>query len=444
MGAPIKHEVELLPGQLELLASWARIILFTAGLGSGKTFGFCAWGIQSARVNHPHRVALFEPTFPMVRNILVPSLEEYCELMKLHCRWVASRRIFYVTVNGVRVALILGGASNPDHVKGPNLAGVGIDEAGQCKKGVIKQALKRTRIAAAPLLQNLLSGTPEGMEGEFYKHAEGTSDLYRRRLASGYSQRIMACSYDNPNLDEDYILEELADFDEAEAEGYIHGRFVPASGRAYPKFQPPPPGATIGGHVQPCINWHDDELVMGADFNVSPMVWLVGRRRGHRIHWFREYIQNHAFTFDLANEVALDLARSMSTPSRYVSAEDAARRVTVYCDASGQNRSTTATRTDVDHLRAAGFTVMVDASNPAVNDRAHTVNYWLKRGMMLFDPRCETTIRSFVAQGRDPKTGQPDKTKGHDHATDAVGYAAWKVFPKPRPRGNASRSQGYV
>jgi len=430
----------LLPHQVNVMQSFARIIILTAGLGAGKTFTFLWWGMQCAFINKPHRIALFEPTFPMVRSILVPTAETVCDMAGIEYHWVPSLREFRFMVNGEQLTMTFGGASNPDHVKGPNLAGVGIDEAGQVKTEVIQHALKRVRVKEVPLLQSFLCGTPERMSGRFFEMATGATDLYAARLANGYAERIRARSFDNPYLDDDYVKEELSDFTPEEAALYVDGDFVPLSGRAYPYFQP-------DMHIVSVGDWRDGDLILACDFNVTPMTWLLGVRRRRRtgpmderrsfaIHWFKEYIRSNAFTFDVANEVAHDLSSMLSTNFDYWSPERAAKSVTVYCDASGSNRSSNANRTDVEHLRRAGFRVIVDKSNPAVLDRANTVNYALKKQRMFFDPRCEEAIRCFIGQGRDPLSGHPDKSEGLDHATDAVGYAAWKVYPRPRPKGN--------
>lgn len=439
-----RKKFRLFNHQALMMASFSRIILLTAGLGAGKTFSLVWWAFNVAFINHPYRVALFEPTFPMVRSILVPTAEMVAEMAGMPCKWVQSNREFKVKFNGIWLTLTFGGASNPDHVKGQNLAAAGTDETGQMKKDVVKHIAKRVRLGEAPLLQIAEAGTPEGMSGSFYEQAEGTTELYRRRLAVGYTQRIKACSYDNDTLDETYLREELAEFTPEEQEAYIFGEFVPQSGRAYPQFRAPPPGAQIGGHVQDLGPYKGGQLILGADFNVSPMCWILGvvhyRKNGKNIHWFKEYQYDNAVTFEVAREVAADLKAMLSTETIY----DAARRVQVYCDASGQNRSTTSWETNVQHLRSAGFEVWLEEheGNPPIADRQNTVNYAFHKDRMSFHPRCTNAIASFIGQGRD-KNGLPDKSKGLDHFPDGVGYAAWKIYPKPKPRGNVHTPRRY-
>lgn len=108
--------------------------------------------------------------------------------------------------------------------------------------------------------------------------------------------------------------------------------------------------------------------------------------------------------------------------------------ITVYPDASGKNRKTSnASESDVTLLRAAGFAVVVDESNPAVKDRINSMNAMLcntydQRRLLVNTNKCQKFTTCLERQVYDDK-GEPDKKGGFDHANDAGGYFIVKRYP---------------
>ena len=96
-------------------------------------------------------------------------------------------------------------------------------------------------------------------------------------------------------------------------------------------------------------------------------------------------------------------------------------RVHAYTDAAGRARDTSASASDVEHLQVGGFTVRTPKANPPIRDTVNKVNHALALGNLLVSPRCKKVQESLNSQGRD-KYGNPDKTGGHDHFTDAIRY----------------------
>ena len=106
----------------------------------------------------------------------------------------------------------------------------------------------------------------------------------------------------------------------------------------------------------------------------------------------------------------------------------------VYPDASGDNRKTSkASESDISLLRKAGFTVRVDAANPAVRDRVNSMNAMLcntvgERRLLVNTDRCPLFTQALERQiyGDD---GAPDKKAGYDHPNDAGGYFIVSRYP---------------
>lgn len=110
--------------------------------------------------------------------------------------------------------------------------------------------------------------------------------------------------------------------------------------------------------------------------------------------------------------------------------------IAVYPDASGQNTSSkNASESDLSLLRKAGFTVIVNSTNPSVKGRINALNAMLlntygERRLRVNIDQCPQFTLCLERQTYTDK-GEPDKDpkKGHDHMNDAGGYFIAKRYP---------------
>ena len=106
-------------------------------------------------------------------------------------------------------------------------------------------------------------------------------------------------------------------------------------------------------------------------------------------------------------------------------------KIYVYPDASGGNRSTNASQTDIEILSGYGFSNQSPRSNPPVRDRVASVQALLCNGKgesrLQIHASCRKLIESMELQSYTEK-GEPDKESGYDHMADAVGYLIWREF----------------
>ena len=102
-------------------------------------------------------------------------------------------------------------------------------------------------------------------------------------------------------------------------------------------------------------------------------------------------------------------------------------RIYAYPDASGGNRSTNASQTDIQILESYGFTNQSPRSNPPVRDRVAAVQALLENGKgevrLQVAANCKRTIECLELQSYTEK-GDPDKDAGYDHMNDGLGYLA--------------------
>ena len=106
-------------------------------------------------------------------------------------------------------------------------------------------------------------------------------------------------------------------------------------------------------------------------------------------------------------------------------------KIYVYPDASGGNRSTNATQTDIEILSGSGFSNQSPRSNPPVRDRVASVQALLCNGKgqsrVQIHACCRKLIESMELQSYTEK-GEPDKESGYDHMADSLGYLIWREF----------------
>ena len=108
-------------------------------------------------------------------------------------------------------------------------------------------------------------------------------------------------------------------------------------------------------------------------------------------------------------------------------------KIIVYPDPASRQRKTSAGgRTDLTILTNAGLNVKCKNTHALVRDRINSVNSRLKNfdgnRNILIDPSCKNLINSLTKQMYKEGTNQPEKS-GHDHMTDALGYAIEYIFP---------------
>jgi uncharacterized iron-regulated protein len=76
-------------------------------------------------------------------------------------------------------------------------------------------------------------------------------------------------------------------------------------------------------------------------------------------------------------------------------------------------------------LRSAGFQVLANSINPRVRDRVAAMNAMIHnqgvRRLFVNSNDCPSLAEALEQQAWD-KNGEPDKTSGHDHVNDAIGY----------------------
>lgn len=366
------------------------------------------------KIQYPKQnIGYYLPTYDLVSQIAFPRFEEVFDTLKLRYRINKNDKILEIDGAG---RIIFRTMDNPARIVGYEVADSLVDELDTLKteeaRGAWNKIIARNRQKKPDGSLNTVgvATTPEGFRFVY--------ERWKKNPAPGYRIIKAATESNAKNLPEGYIQSLRDSYPSNLLQAYLEGEFVNlTAGSVYPEFD---------RHLNASTErpeW-EETLHIGMDFNVGKMAAIVHVLRGNDPHAVGEIMG------------VLDTPAMIAA----IKARHPKNRIMVYPDASGNNRkSNNASESDIALLRAAGFVVCVNPANPAVKDRVLSMNAMIhKDGVRRYriNPQtCPEYVEALEKQAYD-KNGEPDKTSGHDHATDAGGYCICYRYPI-KPRGVA-------
>jgi Terminase large subunit, T4likevirus-type, N-terminal len=420
-------KIFLKAAQSSVFACDKRFRVLVAGRRFGKTYLAmvelirAAWG--------PGRLVWYVgPTNKQSKRIIWKSLKKMTKEY-----WASTPNETDLRIELVSGGTIcLRGADNYDSLRGDGLDFVVLDEYASISRAAWTEVLR-------PALADreggaLFIGTPQGFNHfhELVDSAEGQPDweVFQYTTAEGGNVSPKELESAAHELDERTYLQEF----EAKFGTLGVGRAYYAFDRAHHvhnfRFNP---------HLQLC--W-------SLDFNMNPLCSVLAQvQENGGVAVLEELILPDSNTAAACEEFLSRTAKWFSgTPSA----------VCVYGDSTGEQRRTSASRTDwqivkdffgryPERFRA---TFRIPSANPPVKDRVNCVNAKLRNHAgqyrVLVNPSCKALIKDFeqVSWKTDPH-GNPlvdlDKSDPmRTHVSDALGYLVAKVFPMSAQRGERS------
>lgn len=410
-----KIRIEGLTHQRALWANNERDvnIAMVGPLGCGKTFGLAFKALVLASVNKGCDGMLVVPSYPIARKVHFRDWPKIWSSLGVSVRHNRSDNAFEWPW-GDRVWV--GTADNPDSLVGPNLAYVLFDEPGLMDREAWDRASVRTRHPKASLRQNVLGGTPEGINW-FADLFNDPGKKYRT---------IWARTWHKDMAHYPAQLIERYGYDQSLLQAYGMGQFVPLRvGRCYPMFD-------RVRHTDKTVKYESGlPLVLACDFNIDAMRW--------------EVLQLTTTEIRVLDEIAPGRnSRTVECAKEFVSRWGAkhAGQVVITGDRAGKSRSTSGTTdylvlTEVLRAKWSQVFMRVPPANPLIKDRVETVNYHLSgRGRTVrVSPKCKELMLDFERVIWKEGIAEEDKTDVlRTHASSALGYALW-VYARVKPRG---------
>lgn len=415
--------------QARFLAMSHKFKAYVAGFGSGKTWVGCG-GICKGMWEHPRiNQGYFAPTYPQIRDIFYPTVEEVAFDWGLKVQINESNKeVHFYAGRQYRGTTICRSMEKPATIVGFKIGNALVDELDVMPALKAQQAwrkiIARMRYKVAGLRNGIdVTTTPEGYKFVYQQFVKAVRD--KPELAALYGL-VQASTFDNEaNLPDDYIPSLLASYPPELIKAYLRGHFTNlTSGTIYHQFD---------RRLNNCTDEEQpgEPLFIGMDFNVGKMAAIVHVKREGLPRAVRELVKVYD-TPAMIKRIQEEFWRYEG--GRYV----ASRQIYIYPDASGDSRkSNCASLTDIAQLREAGFSVIVNASNPPVKDRINSMNAMFcnalgERRYLVNVQRCPVYTESLEQQVWD-KNGEPDKKADNDHPNDGGGYFIVKDYPIVKP-----------
>lgn len=415
--------------QAQFLAMPHKFKAYVAGFGSGKTWVGCG-GICKGLWEHPKiNQGYFAPTYPQIRDIFYPTVEEVAFDWGLKVQINESNKeVHFYAGRQYRGTTICRSMEKPATIVGFKIGNALVDELDVMPALKAQQAwrkiIARMRYKVAGLRNGIdVTTTPEGYKFVYQQFVKAVRD--KPQLATLYGL-VQASTFDNEaNLPDDYIPSLLASYPPELIKAYLRGHFTNlTSGTIYHQFD---------RRLNNCTDEEQpgEPLFIGMDFNVGKMAAIVHVKREGLPRAVRELVKVYD-TPAMIKRIQEEFWRYEG--GRYV----ASRQIYIYPDASGDSRkSNCASLTDIAQLREAGFNVIVNASNPPVKDRINSMNAMFcnalgERRYLVNVQRCPVYTESLEQQVWD-KNGEPDKKADNDHPNDGGGYFIVKDYPIIKP-----------
>lgn len=400
--------------QGEFLSLPHRFRGFCGGYGSGKTFvgsiSMCKnyWELPGFNQGY------FAPTYPQIRDIFYPTIEEVADRMGLNVEInQGNKEVHFFSGRKYRGTTICRSMNNPGSIIGFKIGHAFIDEIDVMPTNKARTAwgkvLARMRYVGAKNSIDLTT-TPEGFKFTYDEFVKKLAEDPKRK--ERYALVQVSTDTNSENLPEDYIPGLIEAYPKELVDAYIHGQFVNlTSGTVYRCFE-----RNIHNSTEAIKE--GETLFVGMDFNVQKMAAVVYVKRPSGWHAVDELKD----IFDTPDMIEIIKDRFKKN------------KIIVYPDATGASRkSVDASRSDISLLKQAGIAVRVNSRNPAVKDRVLSVNKQFESGNLWVNTtKCRAFTESLEKQCYD-NNGEPDKQAGFDHINDAGGYPIVYEFPIIKP-----------
>lgn len=400
----------------------AFLFVFHGGIGSGKTksgaekFGDIMWRNRGAT----HIIAA--PTYRMLQDATKPMFFEVIQEKGLSYAYEKSEN--KVTLFG-DTPVLFRSMDNEQHLRGPNVAAIWIDEGAQMSTPDAFRVLEgRCRNATAKERCVIITTTPDGLTWLY----DTIEELRKKNLVRTYGAKTQ----DNRYLPKDFITLLEASYDARYAKQELAGEFLSIfAGQAYWAF-------SRQDHIIPrekAPYFKGLPLLLCCDFNVAPLCWNVAQEVQGVL-----YVLDEIHIMAAATELA-----GREFKRRWGEHKGG---LEIYGDASGWYKSTAATSTDYAVLEEVlqnppaipAVSLHAGRSNPEVKSRVASVNGRLRdmhghRKIFIAD-HCTHTIRDFEKVAFRAGTHELDKSDPQlTHHTDALGYLIEQKYPIRKLKG---------
>lgn len=414
-------------------------LAFYGGIATGKTFTGAHFAISEMEKDPTRSGFIGANTYDQLSQATLKEffhwLDYYGYQWVSDCRppisWGAKREfkkytnIISVFVDGTVCTIFTRVVSDPDALRGLEFSWYWLDEIRDTEKEAHDIILSRLR--ESNYIRGLCTTTTNGEGWDYERFVKDTSGLY------GSIHVPTIESVRHGIITEDFYSQLVKSYPKLLADQELHAKHVVVTGQpAYLNFTRALNVSdrcpfTKDGSISPYL-----PIIVGMDFNLNPMSWHLGQKKGEDWYWF-----DRVHLFDSHTpEAAKELVEKV---------KGHAPGIIIIGDASGKaGQRAAAGQSDYDivfsTLDAAGirYEDRTPDSNPAIKDRVNNVNARLMDGSgqshMWIHPSLKELIDDFErVQWKENATVtlDPGPKKLLTHSSDGVGYAVSELTPIP-------------
>ena len=372
------------------------------GYQSGKSTAAAIKAIVHLLMYPDVPIAYYLPTYGLFDDMLVPKLDSLFKKIGIDYTYNKADSKIRTKYGEIWMRSM----DNPDRIVSYSVGYSIVDEVDVVHPNkridAMKRIASRNSFMKGAANQIDFVSTPEGFAYmyQFFEKNKNENKILLR-LKTGDNSDNLADGYIQ-GLREQYTSEQLR--------AYLDGEFVNLlAGTVYYKFD---------RRLNDCNKQAGpyNTLHIGMDFNIGNMSAVV-----HIIEDKPYAVDELTKVYDTDQMCQIIKERFPNNP------------IIIYPDASGKQRNTATTKTDIEILKDAGFTVKAKNSNPLVNDRFKNMNRMFcdgtgKINYMVNTHKCTEYTEALERMAYD-SNGQPDKSSGFDHITDAGGYFIYWEYP---------------
>lgn len=420
---------------------------FSGPVGSGKSRALCYEALFLANMNPGLPGLLGAPTYPMLRDVTRKTLLEVLQLEEID--YTANLSENRIVLKGTGSEILLRSLSDPDRLRGTNLAWFGVDELTYCQEAAFQQLEARLRHPKALRHCGFAVWTPNGFDWVYKRFLE------ERRTGHFI---VMGTPRENFHVGGDFYDSLERSYDPRFYEQEVLGKYLNlTSGQVYYGFSREDTLRNLDWDPTASLCW-------ALDFNVDPMCSVIAQvidattrtdmmngRDRKEIHVIDEVSLRSATIEQACNEFVRKIEK-YRFPQRMST-------VVLYGDASGKSRThagPSAWQTVKECLaRVPGIQLhdKTRMSNPPVKDRVAAVNSALcnaaQERRLFVHPRCQELQRDLEqviwkvdsAGAMIPELDKQNKMR--THISDALGYLVEVEMPMAH-RSGGMRSAGFM
>lgn len=417
----------------------------TAGLGAGKTHGFCQWHHHRVRHNSKSRFSCFmEPSYQKIHDAAIPTYEKVIQafglVRGLDYQVLKSPypKVVYLD-SEVKHEVHFISAQNPDKIVAVEYSHASADEMGIVSKEAANNLASRLRCSVAKTRQFMNGGAPQGINDfadRFDSDNQSDWDKSVRRdhvkseIIDGVrlqKRRFTVHTEDNKaNLPPAYIaeLKSIYAYNSKMLLSYLYGLFCDfTEGQACSNY------STIRHDIENIEPDPHLDLSLSFDFNANPLAWGTFQCRDFYFYEKKEkrFVQLHESNESNGSldEAVLEFSEKHPVERfKYTP-------IYIYGDSSGHHASHKIIGSDYDsirrHLRDLGYTrveIRAMGSNPLETSSIEAVQKAFLNDLLFICKRCTMTKRSLIATKWKQGTRKLDKPSGETwtHHVDMLKY----------------------